>query len=206
MGDGVNITSRIQSVTDKSDISISGKVYSDIKNKEGLEAEFLGEHELKGLKTPVGVYKINCLDEGLLDYTIDTNNLFAFRSLLTGYEGNGDYDKWIELWKQVILWDEETEAFIEKTFREQGYDAAKVEIVNTMEKWFEENSRTPYLSKLTTDYIKIGEFNKAVELMEIIYENRDSGLTYMTTWGSYEQMKDNPGYISLLKKMNLPLP
>jgi hypothetical protein len=59
---------------------------------------------------------------------------------------------------------------------------------------------------LAIDYIDLGEFNKAVDIMEIMYENRDPGVTYMTTWGGYEQMKNNPRYIALLKKMNLPLP
>src|SRR5210317_1209551 len=36
LGDGVNIASRIQGVTSKNVIVISGKVYSDIKNKEGF--------------------------------------------------------------------------------------------------------------------------------------------------------------------------
>jgi tetratricopeptide (TPR) repeat protein len=138
---------------------------------------------------------------------IDPNNFFAAATLMIGYEGKGDYDKWIEFWKKVILWDEKSVAFIEKTFREQGYDAAKNEIISIKEKRFKENGRTPYvLATLVVDYIDIGDFNKAVETMEIMYENKDPQLPYMTTWGGYEQMKDNPRYITLLKRMKLPLP
>jgi TolB-like protein/Tfp pilus assembly protein PilF len=75
LGDGVNIASRIQGVTNLNDIVISGKVYSDIRNKEGFKAEFLGEHELKGLSEPIGVYKLTCQDESLLDYSIDSGEL-----------------------------------------------------------------------------------------------------------------------------------
>ena len=75
LGDGVNIASRIQSVTNQNDIVISGKVYSDIKNKEGLKAEFLGEQELKGLTNPMDIYIVSCQDENLLDYSIDSGEL-----------------------------------------------------------------------------------------------------------------------------------
>ncbi len=46
LGDGVNIASRIQNVGSTNGVVISEKVYSDIKNKEGLEVEFMGEQVL----------------------------------------------------------------------------------------------------------------------------------------------------------------
>lgn len=139
--------------------------------------------------------------------TIDPDNRFAIGTLSLGYEGNGDYDKWIELWKQVNKFDEETLTSIEKALREHGYGAAKLEIVNAKEKWFKYNDRIPFtLATLAVDYIDLGEFNKAVDVMEILYVSKDAQAPYMTTWGGYEQMKNNSRYIALLKKMNLPLP
>jgi tetratricopeptide (TPR) repeat protein len=75
LGDGVNIASRIQNAVNTSGIVISERVYDDIKNKEGLEVEFLGEHTLKGVKKPTIIYKVACHDESLLDYSIDTGEL-----------------------------------------------------------------------------------------------------------------------------------
>ena len=75
MGDGVNIASRIQGLADSYDIVISGRVYDDIKNKEGLNVEFLGERSLKGVIKPTPVYKVSFRDEGLQDFTIDTGEL-----------------------------------------------------------------------------------------------------------------------------------
>ena len=147
------------------------------------------------------------IDHGKKALSIDPNSYFAIGNILKGYEGNGDYDEWIEIWKQMNILDEETLTSLEKTLRENGYVAAKNQIVNTVEKSFKENGQIYYqMAWLAIDYIDLGEFNKAVDIMEIMYENRDPGVTYMTTWGGYEQMKDNPGYIILLKKMNLPLP
>jgi TolB-like protein/Tfp pilus assembly protein PilF len=75
LGDGVNVASRIQGVAKTNGIVISETVYNDIKNKEGLNVEFQGEQPLKGVKKPIGIYKVACQDESLLDYSIDTGEL-----------------------------------------------------------------------------------------------------------------------------------
>ncbi len=75
LGDGVNIASRIHSVTEMNDIIISETVYNDIKNKGGLEIGFLGEQVLKGVSKPIGIYKVSCSDESVLDFTIDSGEL-----------------------------------------------------------------------------------------------------------------------------------
>jgi class 3 adenylate cyclase/TolB-like protein len=89
LGDGVNIASRIQSFTETHGIVISDTVYKDIKNKEGLEIESLGSQILKGVDSPVGVYKVSFKDEKILDFTIDTGELvrpfgFGRTTIVTG--------------------------------------------------------------------------------------------------------------------------
>jgi len=82
LGDGVNIASRIHGVAEKNQIVISETVYNDIRNKEGLEVEFIGEQALKGVKKEVGIYKISSSKESSLDFTIDTGELiqpFSYR-------------------------------------------------------------------------------------------------------------------------------
>jgi TolB-like protein/Tfp pilus assembly protein PilF len=75
LGDGVNIASRILNVSDKHGIVISGKVYTDIKNKEGIDTELIGEKALKGVEYPVEVYSVYCRDYTTLDHTLDTGEL-----------------------------------------------------------------------------------------------------------------------------------
>lgn len=75
LGDGVNIASRIQNALSSSGIVISEKVYSDIKNKKGLNIELLGAPSLKGVSTPLDIYRITCEDESQLDFSIDTGEL-----------------------------------------------------------------------------------------------------------------------------------
>jgi len=75
LGDGVNIASRILGIAETNSILISERVNHDLKNKEGLEVEFLGEQILKGVTKPIGIYKVTCRDENLLDYSVDTGEL-----------------------------------------------------------------------------------------------------------------------------------
>jgi len=75
LGDGVNVASRIQSSADTHGIVISETVYNDIKNKEGLETVFLRKQKLKGVENEIGIYKIDCQDNSVLDFTINTGEL-----------------------------------------------------------------------------------------------------------------------------------
>ena len=75
LGDGVNIAARIQGIAGAHDIMISERVYQDLKNKEGIEIDSLGDHALKGVSKPVEIYKVTCQDENLPDYAIDTGEL-----------------------------------------------------------------------------------------------------------------------------------
>jgi len=57
-GDGVNIAARIESLAKAGGISISGTVYDQVKNKLGLEYEYLGEKSVKNIPEPVRVYRV----------------------------------------------------------------------------------------------------------------------------------------------------
>ena len=84
LGDGVNIASRIQGVAEKNQIVISETVYNDIRNKEGLEAEFVGEQLLKGVVKPLGIYKVSISHENSPELMIDTGELiqpFSYRRI-----------------------------------------------------------------------------------------------------------------------------
>jgi len=57
-GDGVNIAARIESLAEAGGICISGTVHDHVKNKLGLEYEFLGEKTVKNIPEPVRVYRV----------------------------------------------------------------------------------------------------------------------------------------------------
>jgi len=57
-GDGVNIAALVEGLADGGGICISSKVHEEVKNKLGLEYEYLGEQEVKNIPEPVGVYRV----------------------------------------------------------------------------------------------------------------------------------------------------
>jgi len=63
LGDGVNIASRLQEASHEGCITISGRVYSDIKNKAGINTKYLGDKKLKGVDDPLKVYEVLCEEE-----------------------------------------------------------------------------------------------------------------------------------------------
>ena len=62
-GDGVNIASRIESLSVPGGILISERVFDDIKNHHSFKTAFLGKFELKNVLKPMDVYAI--ANEGL---------------------------------------------------------------------------------------------------------------------------------------------
>ena len=57
-GDAVNIAARVQALGIAGSVMISGKVVDEIKNQPGVRLESFGEHELKNIYRPVGIYAL----------------------------------------------------------------------------------------------------------------------------------------------------
>jgi adenylate cyclase len=57
-GEGVNIAARVESMAEAGGICISGLTYDQVANKLELEYEYLGEHQVKNISTPVRVYRV----------------------------------------------------------------------------------------------------------------------------------------------------
>jgi adenylate cyclase len=57
-GDGVNIASRLESLSEAGGICISGTAFDHIRNKLKLGYEYLGEQPVKNIALPVRVYKV----------------------------------------------------------------------------------------------------------------------------------------------------
>jgi class 3 adenylate cyclase/cytochrome c-type biogenesis protein CcmH/NrfG len=57
-GDGVNIASRIEAITEPTRICISADIYNQVKNKMDLKVSRMGEMQLKNIPDPVEVYEI----------------------------------------------------------------------------------------------------------------------------------------------------
>jgi len=57
-GDGVNIASRIESLSEAGGICISGTAYDHVENKLSLGYEYLGEQTVKNITKPVRAYRV----------------------------------------------------------------------------------------------------------------------------------------------------
>ncbi len=57
-GSGVNIAARIEGLSKAGGICISGRTYDHIKSKIEAGYEYLGEHTVKNISEPIGVYRM----------------------------------------------------------------------------------------------------------------------------------------------------
>jgi adenylate cyclase len=83
LGDGVNVASRLQELSQEGCITISGRVYTDVKNKAGINTKFIGDKTLKGVDDPVKVYEVLCKAKDELEGKIElpptkSNKLFYY--------------------------------------------------------------------------------------------------------------------------------
>jgi len=122
---------------------------------------------------------------------------------------NGDYEKWFELWGEKVKgwWNDEGREAVLNTFREKGHIAGIEEMFRMNEKYGNEICLMDDEIKAER-YIKLGDYEKAMDFVEKVYERRNVNTAYFmtNTGGYYSDLKDNPRYIEILKEMNLPLP
>lgn len=57
-GDGVNIASRIEGLTDPGGVCLSRSAYDQVKKKLDFDFEYMGEHSVKNISEPIRVYKV----------------------------------------------------------------------------------------------------------------------------------------------------
>ena len=58
-GNGVNVAARLETLAEPGGICISGAAHDAIGNKLPLAYEYLGEHEVKNIDSPVRAYRVN---------------------------------------------------------------------------------------------------------------------------------------------------
>jgi TolB-like protein/class 3 adenylate cyclase/Tfp pilus assembly protein PilF len=83
IGDGVNITSRIESIAFPGSVFISEKVFDEIKNHPKIKAISLGHFSLKNVEKPIKIYAIS--NEGLIVPRPEDIESKAAKSRMSGY-------------------------------------------------------------------------------------------------------------------------
>jgi tetratricopeptide (TPR) repeat protein len=119
----------------------------------------------------------------------------------------GEYDKVIKSLKNSlhISFEEDVYEEIVGIYRESGIVAAYKELMKHLEKYVESNPVSPF--DMAVRYIIANQPDKAMDLIEKGYEIHDPQITYITASGRFfEQLFENPRFIAICEKANLPLP
>lgn len=137
---------------------------------------------------------------------IDPDHRFAKGVLRQYYYVSGDYENWFRVWKENSnSFGKDDSISIEKTFYEQGHLAIIREKIDKIEEFESTGGKISYTG-LAQAYLRIKNYEKALEYMHKAYDMHDPNLAYASTI-RYDSdiLKDYPRYIELMKKMRLPV-
>ena len=158
------------------------------------------------LMNQMGDYQ-SAINYNLKALSIGSTHRFAIVNLSVAYRNVGDYEKWFEEWKKIAgaRYGDKVVASIDSVFQDEGYHATTKMILKIDEEAAKEKQIN--IGGQVNRYMEIKEYDKAMDWLEKGYEIQSPSMPYMGKFMiTYEQLKENPRYIELLKKMKLPLP
>ena len=90
---------------------------------------------------------------------------------------------------------------VEKGYREAGLEGLNRAYLKSLFKL--EYVRT---TDIVESYIFLGEYEKAIDWLEIAYEQKDVGMTFINTIIPFTNanLRSNPRFMAIFKKMNFP--
>ena len=143
--------------------------------------------------------------------TIDPGSFLANSAVGEAAFYCGDYDKVFEtniLALQIYFreqFDEDAYKQIEQIFDEQGYFEAYEKILSYYEVEYNNGSINPGVMAIF--YIVGNQRDKAMNCIEKGYEIHDPQIPYIASGGyPFDSLYNNPRFIAILEKMNLPVP
>ncbi len=117
----------------------------------------------------------------------------------------GEYDKVLEAVKYILPAKGLDFKEVEGIYGESGFVAAYEEIMRQLEVLSQKEYIAPTV--MACRYMMVDGPNKALEWLEKGFEVRDPNMPYIATHGYlFEPLFDNPRFIDILEKMNLPPP
>ena len=137
--------------------------------------------------------------------SIDPDNFFTLTILELVSFANGNYERTIDAGLQWLPLGDEIKTTVKQIYKEEGFIIAQNEIIIALEKYAKNNYYIP--PDMAMRYVWVTNVEKALDWLERGYEVHDQQMTYIYTFfGANESIKDNPRFIAILEKMNLPLP
>ena len=137
--------------------------------------------------------------------SIDPFSFFAHHILeFVSYEVE-DVDALIKSVRFIFPFGEEVFLSIEKTSEEKGLQTAYEEIVTHLEDLQQSRFLVPV--HMANRYVRIHQYDKAMEQLELGFEVRDQNMPYIASgFNNLDPLFTDPRYIALMENMNLPLP
>ena len=134
----------------------------------------------------------------------DPDNFFSNQAMEIIVSDSGDYAQTIEAGLQWLPLKDEIKTIVRQVYEKQGFIAAQIEIINALEEYSKENYYIP--PDMAMRYLWVNNVEKALDWLEKGYDIHDQQMTYIyVAFRKNELIKDNPRFIKLLKKMNLPI-
>ena len=135
----------------------------------------------------------------------DPGNYVANVLIGTAAFSCGDYDKAMEAARYLLPAEGVDFKEVERIYGESGFVAAYEEVLRQKE-LFAQKGYVPPLS-MAFKYMMVDQPDKAMEWLEKGFESRSSGMPYIVIqYYGYETLFDNPRFVDIVEKMNLPLP
>jgi len=138
---------------------------------------------------------------------IESDHYFTHGALGGALECLGDYATAFEMWKatNLDLWETyEVTSLLEKIFLEKGWIEVIKEAIKLNEELYAKDGRMGIVGQAER-YVSVGKYDRAMDYYEQAYTLHLPDLPYLSQSNTYNLMKNNPRYIVLLKKMNLPV-
>ena len=138
--------------------------------------------------------------------SVDPENNFAFEVVTNAYLRLGDTLKWYDKYRRRIYWSNEKYlVYLDSLFKEDGYFAVIKDRIRVNEEVYSNGGSISFTGQ-SIRYLITGNYDKAMDYYEKAYEGKFWMLAYVSLAViDHPELKENPRYIALLKKMNLPL-
>ena len=138
--------------------------------------------------------------------SIDPDSYFALDVVTHANLALGDTLKWYETYRRRIYWtNEKYLAQLDSLFRKKGYIEVIKDRIKVNEEVYSKGGSISYTGQANR-YLIIKDYDKAMDYYEKDYKEKLGNLASISLAViNHPELKDNPRYVALLKKMNLPL-
>jgi tetratricopeptide (TPR) repeat protein len=134
----------------------------------------------------------------------DSNNYSALATLRSSYHNLQMYDEALEAWEKSFATKRDQVAIerLKQGNKEGGYNMALQRVAELLITRSADSFVTPW--QIATLYTRAGKNNEALNWLEKALEENDPNMPYISVDPIFDELRDNPRFSKLLKKMKLP--